>query len=100
MSKVLFWLAVIVALFFAARLAAHLKLRTDAMKREREALKAAQAAAIRRQQQSVRKQEAVTMVSCAHCGIHIPRGEAITDQSGNAYCSSEHARRGPGPQAS
>ncbi|WCM87573.1 PP0621 family protein [Acidovorax sp. NCPPB 3576] len=34
------------------------------------------------------------MVSCARCGVHIPRSEALTD-SGPSYCSPEHQRQGP-----
>ena len=35
------------------------------------------------------------LVSCAHCGMHLPRSEARS--SGDAlYCSEEHARLGPG----
>ena len=35
------------------------------------------------------------LVSCAHCGMHLPRSEARP--SGDAlYCSEEHARLGPG----
>ena len=29
------------------------------------------------------------MVACAHCGIHLPRGEAVSGQKG-LYCSTEH----------
>jgi uncharacterized protein len=29
------------------------------------------------------------MVSCAHCGIHLPRAEAVSGQNG-LYCSTEH----------
>ena len=33
------------------------------------------------------------LVRCAHCGVHLPRGEAR--QAGGAlYCSEEHARLG------
>jgi uncharacterized protein len=33
------------------------------------------------------------LVRCAHCGVHLPRGEAR--QAGGAlYCSDEHARLG------
>ncbi|MBO1259949.1 hypothetical protein J3Q28_14765 [Bordetella holmesii] len=35
-----------------------------------------------------------TMVRCAHCGIHIPRSEAVL-QNGQTWCSVEHARLGP-----
>jgi uncharacterized protein len=35
------------------------------------------------------------LVSCAHCGVHLPRGEARTAGE-RLYCSEEHARLGPG----
>jgi uncharacterized protein len=28
-------------------------------------------------------------VACAHCGIHLPRAEAVSGQKG-LYCSTEH----------
>ena len=33
------------------------------------------------------------LVSCAHCGMHLPRGEAH-GLEGRLYCSEEHARLG------
>jgi uncharacterized protein len=33
------------------------------------------------------------MVACAHCGVHIPRGDAL-EQGPLAYCSAEHQRLG------
>ena len=35
------------------------------------------------------------LVRCAHCGVHLPRGEAHP-ALGRDYCSEEHARLGPG----
>ena len=35
------------------------------------------------------------LVSCAHCGMHLPRSEA-RQAEGALYCSEEHARLGPG----
>jgi uncharacterized protein len=35
------------------------------------------------------------LVSCAHCGMHLPRSEARTAGE-RLYCSEEHARLGPG----
>ena len=35
------------------------------------------------------------LVSCARCGVHLPRAEARM-QSERLYCSEEHARLGPG----
>ena len=34
------------------------------------------------------------LVSCAYCGVHLPRGEALLDAE-RLFCSAEHARRGP-----
>ncbi len=31
------------------------------------------------------------MVSCRHCGVHLPASEAISDAQGH-YCSVEHLR--------
>jgi len=35
------------------------------------------------------------LVSCAHCGVHLPRSEARAAGE-RLYCSEEHARLGPG----
>ena len=34
------------------------------------------------------------LVSCARCGVHLPRAEARTSGE-RLYCSEEHARLGP-----
>jgi len=34
------------------------------------------------------------LVSCAHCGVHLPRAEARL-AADRVYCSDEHARLGP-----
>jgi len=34
------------------------------------------------------------LVSCAHCGVQLPRSEARTAGE-RLYCSEEHARLGP-----
>lgn len=33
------------------------------------------------------------MVSCAHCGLHVPASESI-ESGGRYYCSEEHRRLG------
>lgn len=33
------------------------------------------------------------MISCSHCGLHLPQREAITQQ-GRHYCCQEHADSG------
>jgi uncharacterized protein len=35
------------------------------------------------------------MVVCAHCGVHLPGTEALTDSRGLAYCSDAHRLAGP-----
>nr|WP_221893403.1 PP0621 family protein [Pusillimonas minor] len=34
-----------------------------------------------------------SMVRCAHCGIHMPRSEAVLS-GGDTWCSTEHAKLG------
>jgi uncharacterized protein len=40
-----------------------------------------------------RAEAAGQLVSCAHCGVHLPRSEA-REAGGLLYCSDEHARLG------
>ena len=35
------------------------------------------------------------LVRCAHCGVHLPRSEALA-VDGAYFCDAEHARRGSG----
>lgn len=42
---------------------------------------------------------ALTMVSCAHCGLNLPQPEAVEGEGGRHYCSAEHRRLGPGAGA-
>lgn len=30
------------------------------------------------------------MVSCAHCGIHVPRNESLSDQNDQYFCCTQH----------
>ncbi len=32
------------------------------------------------------------VVRCAHCGVHIPENEAVSDARGRRYCSEQHRR--------
>ncbi len=34
------------------------------------------------------------MIQCAHCGVHLPRADAVEDRLG-AYCSEAHRLAGP-----
>ena len=35
------------------------------------------------------------MVRCAHCGVHLPRGDAVPEGAHMYYCSTAHRDRGP-----
>lgn len=35
------------------------------------------------------------MVACAHCGVHLPRPETVTDAAGRPFCSEAHRLAGP-----
>jgi len=39
------------------------------------------------------------LVSCARCGLHLPRAEA-REAGGRLFCSEEHARLGAAPKGS
>ena len=36
------------------------------------------------------------MLSCAHCGVHLPQADALGSGE-RVYCSEPHRRLGPGP---
>jgi uncharacterized protein len=36
------------------------------------------------------------IVACQHCGVHLPRAEAVADRSG-VFCSEAHRLAGPHP---
>lgn len=35
------------------------------------------------------------MVTCAHCGLHLPASDAVASKEQLHYCCSEHRRLGP-----
>ncbi|EGP47094.1 PP0621 family protein [Achromobacter insuavis] len=85
MGKLLFWIVIIIGVLFVARIAGRMAAaRQEGPAGGRPQGKAGQPAA--------RAPEA--MVRCAHCGIHLPRSEALL-QGGQTWCSQEHARLGP-----
>jgi uncharacterized protein len=38
---------------------------------------------------------AQAMVACAHCGVHLPQADALTDAAGRPFCSEAHRVAGP-----
>ncbi|UDG75189.1 hypothetical protein H4P35_23865 [Achromobacter sp. 77] len=81
MGKMLFWIVLIILVLLVARVAGRM-----AAQRQAGPKKKAQADAAPPTLES--------MVRCAHCGIHLPRSEALL-QNGQTWCSADHARLGP-----
>jgi len=80
MSKVLFWVAVVLVVLVVMRIVA------------RNAASRTQAPpAARSRTRTPKRFEA--MVQCAHCGVHLPAADALKSH-GKTWCSQEHARLG------
>ena len=37
----------------------------------------------------------VSMLQCAHCGVHLPKSDALFDAGGRPYCGEPHRLAGP-----
>lgn len=81
MGKLLIWVVVILAIMVVMRIVAS---RNSA---RREAAKAPPPAP------RSGSGPAESMVRCAHCGVHLPRSEALLI-SGKTWCSRDHAQLG------
>ena len=81
MGKLAFWFIVIVGGLIVARLLA------------RQAGKENQPRPVRQAAPRSGRGSPETMVRCAHCGIHLPRSEALL-VGGKTWCSKEHAKLG------
>nr|WP_254636850.1 PP0621 family protein [Achromobacter sp. GbtcB20] len=77
----LFWIVLIILVLFVARVAGRMAAQRQAGPKKKAQADAAPPAL-------------ESMVRCAHCGIHLPRSEALL-QNGQTWCSADHARLGP-----
>jgi len=78
MGKLLFWAILILAALIVARMVSHKAARRNMPSPASGRGTGGQAEA---------------MVRCAHCGVHLPRSEALL-LDGQLWCSEEHARLG------
>ncbi|WP_397474961.1 PP0621 family protein [Pusillimonas sp.] len=85
MGKLLLWAIVILAALIVARILA----RSSAVKHG----DAPRAGSLPRKAPPPAMDEPESMVRCAHCGIHMPRSEALL-VDGETWCSGEHAKLG------
>jgi uncharacterized protein len=49
----------------------------------------------RRRARKARPPQAQPMVACAHCGVHLPRSDAVADGAGRLFCGDAHRIAGP-----
>lgn len=85
MGKILFWALLIIGVLLVARMLARHN------ENARVAAGKPKQAGTRRAAPTVEQPEA--MVRCAHCGIHMPRSEAVL-VNGQTWCSQDHAKLG------
>ena len=52
------------------------------------------AARAREREQATARPQVDSMVRCAHCGVHLPSGEASLDAQGEPFCSPAHRSAG------
>lgn len=89
MGKLLLWILIVLAALTVWRI---INARAAARMRDEQRAKSERPAAPRGGGNPVLPAE--TMVRCAHCGIHLPRSEALLTD-GRTWCGPEHARLGP-----
>lgn len=74
MGKLVFWLAILGAIFLVARTIGLFQRREAARRRDADP-----------------GPRALEMDRCAHCGVHFPRADAVREGD-RTYCSEEHRR--------
>lgn len=85
MGKLLLWAIVILAALVVARILARSAQNKDS--------DAPRADSLPRKESPPPVEQPESMVRCAHCGIHMPRSEALL-VNGETWCSGEHAKLG------
>lgn len=91
MGKLLFWVIAILVGLTVARITARAKAARERVDTKRQ--QAPPQAGRPRPMQTRGPAPAEHMVRCAHCGIHLPRSEALLI-SGQTWCSQDHALLG------
>lgn len=91
MSRLLFWIILIIVIGFAVRAKLRAAVRKSQLQQQE------QWRQYQQQQQRGRQAEPASienMTSCAHCGLHFPASEAVR-ADGLDYCSPAHVRLPP-----
>ena len=82
MAKLFIWIVIILAVLIVARVLSFAKAKRNV------------AADPRPQNNRFQKNAPEQMVRCAHCGIYLPRSQALMSNH-HTWCSLEHAKHGP-----
>ncbi|HLS42138.1 MAG TPA: PP0621 family protein [Paenalcaligenes sp.] len=82
MAKLFIWIVVIVAVLMVMRVLSFTKAKRDNLPKNNP------------QNNRFQKNAPEPMVRCAHCGIYLPRSQALMSNH-HTWCSLEHAKRGP-----
>jgi uncharacterized protein len=81
MSKLIFWVFVILVALLVSRIAARNAVKQQTRSQTRKG-------------KGGKSSVPEIMVRCAHCGIHLPASEAVRRKGFN-YCGLAHSLRGP-----
>lgn len=46
-------------------------------------------------ERAAKRPQTAVMLACAHCGVHLPKSEALFDAGGRPYCGEAHRLAGP-----
>lgn len=87
MGKILFWVFIILGGLILARVLA----RHHEASQQPKVKPAKPAKGLRNNAPAATPE---SMVRCNHCGIHLPRSEALLS-GGQTWCSQDHAKLGP-----
>lgn len=71
------------------------KIKRDAASESDKAFQSSQTN-VQTSEQSAAAELVEKMVSCSHCGIHVPLSEAVQSNSGSFFCGIEHQRQHTG----
>jgi uncharacterized protein len=89
MGKVLSWIAIAFAIYVAYKIVLALQRKSQIRDGEVPDLAAREA----KQAKPPEPKQLTTLIACAHCGLQLPKEEAVTER-GSFFCGQPHARLG------
>ena len=96
MGKLLIWIAVAAAAWFAWKFYQTSQRRIQQSRQD--AAPDAAPDGAREHQPDPAQRAPERMIACAHCGVHLPASEASADEAGRHYCSRAHLEAAKRPR--